>query len=156
MHHGQYFATTKRHVIKLQVLQTKRKVTLTILLSQQNTRYVFDRCNPLALSSPSVKPLACDTRYVLVDLQDATCSPHKPFLIAQELVKACQILNGMELSVQHSRKMNRKRYHNTCDMNMFIHELGKKKTLFSCLLVCLNNLNSLSMCLGRNFQPQCS
>ena len=46
-----------------------------------------------------MKPLACDTRFDLVDLQDTTSSPHKPLLMAQELVKACLILNDMELSV---------------------------------------------------------
>ena len=59
-----------------------------------------------------MKPLACDTRFDLVDVQDTTSSSHKPLLMAQELVKACLILNDMELSVFALKKMDRKRYHN--------------------------------------------
>ena len=46
-----------------------------------------------------MKPLACDTRFDLVDVQDTISSPHKTLLMAQELMKACLILNDMELSV---------------------------------------------------------
>ena len=69
----------------------------------------------------------------------------------QELDKAFWCWRLWNLVFMPSRKMDRKIYHNTCDIEWFTHSLRKEKTLFSCLRYVWTNQNSLSIALAENF-----
>ena len=70
--------------------------------------------------------------------------------------RACEsllILKVMELSVYSQGWWCRERYHNSCDVGRFTHEHRKKKTLFSCLLMCFEWPTSSLNRYGRFFIP---